>query len=226
MGHPETHDRPPAPDDDRPRLERRGPRRAGGGPLSFLQPLRAAARAGLPVGGVGRQPGELEDARRCAACSCRALLFVASFSAIFIVLGLAATELGATLNDHRETLERVSAVVIIALGVFFLPTPFVARLNREWRIDALMERAGTRRAARRRGGVRDRLDPLRRAALGVDPRTAASLSDSAAQGATCSPVLARPRDPVPADRDRLQPHDHRVRVVTRHYAAINRHRPA
>ena len=40
------------------------------------------------------------------------------------------------------TLERISGVVIIVLGVFFLLTPFVGRLNKEWRVDALLERAG------------------------------------------------------------------------------------
>jgi cytochrome c-type biogenesis protein len=70
------------------------------------------------------------------------LLFVASFSAIFIVLGLGATALGSTLNEHRPLLEHVSGAVIVALGLFFLATPFIARLNKEWRVDALMERAG------------------------------------------------------------------------------------
>ena len=89
----------------------------------------------------GIKPSELERAplRRVLGPS---LLFVLSFSAIFVVLGLGATKLGSTLNDHRETLEKISAVVIVALGVFFLLTPFVARLGREWRFDALMQRAG------------------------------------------------------------------------------------
>ena len=33
--------------------------------------------------------------------------------------------------------------MIIVLGVLFVASFFVARLNREWRIDALMERAGS-----------------------------------------------------------------------------------
>ena len=70
------------------------------------------------------------------------LLFVASFSAIFILLGLAATALGSSLNEHRQTLELVAGWTIIVLGLFFLATPFIARLNREWRVDALMQRAG------------------------------------------------------------------------------------
>ena len=33
--------------------------------------------------------------------------------------------------------------MIIALGVFFVLTPFIPRLNREWRPDALISRAGS-----------------------------------------------------------------------------------
>jgi cytochrome c-type biogenesis protein len=70
------------------------------------------------------------------------LLFVGSFSAIFIALGLGATGLGQTLSDHRDVLEKVSGVLIIVMGTLFVASAFVARLNREWRVDSLMERAG------------------------------------------------------------------------------------
>ena len=70
------------------------------------------------------------------------LLFVPSFSAIFILLGLGATAVGSTLNDHRATLEKVSAALIVAMGVFFLAAPFVTRLNREFHVGGLMQRAG------------------------------------------------------------------------------------
>ena len=90
---------------------------------------------------TGVMPKDLERAplRKVLGPS---LLFVASFSAIFILLGLGATALGSSLNDHRQTLERVAGGRIIVLGLFFLATPFILRLNREWRVDALMERAG------------------------------------------------------------------------------------
>ena len=65
-----------------------------------------------------------------------------SFSTIFILLGLGATAVGATLNDHRETLQKASAVLIVAMGVFFVAAPFVTRLNREFHVSGLMQRAG------------------------------------------------------------------------------------
>jgi len=109
--------------------------------VSFLSPCVLPLVPGYLSAVTGVMPNDLDRAplRKVLLPS---LLFVASFSAIFIVLGLGATALGATLNEHRLVLERVAGVVIIALGVFFLATPFIARLNKEWRVDALMERAG------------------------------------------------------------------------------------
>jgi cytochrome c-type biogenesis protein len=70
------------------------------------------------------------------------LLFVASFSAVFILLGLTATALGSTLRDNQELLTNVGAVMLIAMGALFIGATFVDRLNREWRIEALLARAG------------------------------------------------------------------------------------
>ena len=72
-----------------------------------------------------------------------AIVFCLSFTAVFVALGMTATGLGSTLQDSRGTLDLVAGAVIIALGVFFLLTPFVPRLNREWRPDALISRAGS-----------------------------------------------------------------------------------
>jgi cytochrome c-type biogenesis protein len=109
--------------------------------VSFLSPCVLPLVPGYLSAVTGVMPNDLDRAplRRVLLPS---LLFVVSFSAIFIVLGLGATALGSTLNDHRFVLERVAGVVIIALGLFFLATPFIAQLNKEWRVDALMERAG------------------------------------------------------------------------------------
>jgi cytochrome c-type biogenesis protein len=56
---------------------------------------------------------------------------------------MTATGLGSALQDSRGTLDKVAGAVIIALGLLFLLTPFVPRLNREWRPDALIARAGS-----------------------------------------------------------------------------------
>jgi cytochrome c-type biogenesis protein len=70
------------------------------------------------------------------------LIFVGSFSAIFILLGLTATGIGQSLRDHRDLLETIAGILIIALGVYFVASLFIVRLNREWHVEALMSRAG------------------------------------------------------------------------------------
>jgi cytochrome c-type biogenesis protein len=71
-----------------------------------------------------------------------AIVFCLSFTLMFVALGMTATGLGSTLRESKQTLDVVAGIVIVAMGVFFLLTPFVPRLNREWRPDALISRAG------------------------------------------------------------------------------------
>jgi len=112
------------------------------GVVSFLSPCVLPLVPGYLSAVTGVSAADLERAnwRRVLVPS---LLFVASFSAIFILLGLTATGIGSALQDHQEELVKVSAVLIIAMGAFFIAALFVPMLNREWHIEALLERAGT-----------------------------------------------------------------------------------
>src|SRR5919109_1983496 len=94
------------------------------GMVSFLSPCVLPLVPGYLSAVTGVSPGELEraPARRVLGPS---LLFVASFSAIFIALGLTATGVGGVLNDNRQTLEKVAAALIIAMGLFFVAALFV-----------------------------------------------------------------------------------------------------
>jgi cytochrome c-type biogenesis protein len=109
------------------------------GVVSFLSPCVLPLVPGYLSAVTGVAPTELDEAgwRRVLVPS---LLFVASFSAIFILSGLTATAIGETLSG--EVFEKISAALIVALGAFFIAAAFITRLNREWRVDALMERAG------------------------------------------------------------------------------------
>jgi len=189
------------------------------GLVSFLSPCVLPLVPGYLSAVSGVKPTDLDTAplRRVLV---PALLFVASFSAIFIVLGLGATKLGASLNDHRDTLERVSAVVIILLGLFFLATPFVARLGREWRIDALMQRAGRGGPLVAGAAFAIAWTPCVGPTLGAI-LTAASLSESTARGAYLlawySAGLAIPFLLTAIAFNRMTTV---FAVVKRHYAAI------
>jgi cytochrome c-type biogenesis protein len=111
------------------------------GIVSFLSPCVLPLVPGYLSAVTGVSAAELDDAgwRRVLGPS---LLFVASFSTIFILLGLTATGLGSALQDHKELLTEVAGWLIIAMGVLFVASLFITRLNREWHVDALLERAG------------------------------------------------------------------------------------
>jgi cytochrome c-type biogenesis protein len=111
------------------------------GIVSFLSPCVLPLVPGYLSAVSGVSAAELESAgwRRILGPS---LLFVASFSTIFILLGLTATGLGSALQDHQQLLTKISAGLIIAMGVLFVSSLFITRLNREWHVDALLERAG------------------------------------------------------------------------------------
>ena len=72
----------------------------------------------------------------------RSAIFVGTFSLIFIILGLGATAAGAFLFDNQPVLNAVAGGAIVAMGALFLGSVFVTRLNRDWRPQALVERAG------------------------------------------------------------------------------------
>lgn len=111
------------------------------GVVSFLSPCVLPLVPGYLSAVTGVSANELEDAgwRRVLGPS---LLFVASFSTIFILLGLTATGLGSFMQDNKELLTKISGALIVAMGVLFVASLFVTRLNREWHVDALLSRAG------------------------------------------------------------------------------------
>jgi cytochrome c-type biogenesis protein len=113
----------------------------GAGIASFLSPCVLPLVPGYLSAVSGVSVSELDDVG-WRSVLVPSLIFVASFSAIFILLGLTATGLGRTLNEHQDTLETIAGALIIVLGVFFVASLFMVRLNREWHVDALLARAG------------------------------------------------------------------------------------
>ena len=115
----------------------------GAGLISFLSPCvlplvpgYISAVAGMPPAAIRARP-EIR-ARRVLGPS---LAFVASFSAIFIALGLLGQQaLHGALTGPAAL--KISGAVIIAMGAVFVLAPFVPRLSREWHVGRLMERAG------------------------------------------------------------------------------------
>ena len=151
------------------------------GVVSFLSPCVLPLVPGYLSAVSGVSASELDSAgwRRILGPS---LLFVASFSTIFILLGLTATGIGSTLRDHEQLLIKISGALIVAMGVLFVASLFVARLNREWHVDALMERAGRGGPIVAGAAFAIAWTPCIGPTLGAI-LSAASLSDSAGRGA-------------------------------------------
>ena len=112
--------------------------------VSFISPCVLPLVPGYlsAVSGISLAEIQGED-RRLSKILIPAAIFCISFTVVFVVLGMTATALGSALRDSRGTLDKIAGLVIIALGVFFLLTPFVDKLNREWRPEALISRAGS-----------------------------------------------------------------------------------
>ena len=109
----------------------------GAGLISFLSPCVLPLVPGYISAVAGVRPSEIQ-ARRVIGPS---LAFVASFSVIFIALGLIGQQALHGALTGRTAL-RVCGAVIVVMGVLFILAPLVPRLSREWHVGSLMERAG------------------------------------------------------------------------------------
>jgi cytochrome c-type biogenesis protein len=107
------------------------------GLISFLSPCVLPLVPGYISAVAGVAPADVHW-RRVLGPS---LAFVASFSAIFITLGLLGQRaLHSALTG--PTALKVSGALIILMGLLFVLAPFVPRLSREWHVGRLMQRAG------------------------------------------------------------------------------------
>jgi cytochrome c-type biogenesis protein len=112
------------------------------GLVSFLSPCVLPLVPGYLSTVIGVTPADLKEGVSPKRVLVPSLLFIASFSMIFILLGLSATVIGSSLREHKHLLEQVGGGVIVALGLVFLATPFVNIFNREWHSESLLRLAG------------------------------------------------------------------------------------
>ena len=110
--------------------------------VSFVSPCCLPLVPGYLAAVTGTLPAGEERRGLDPAVIGRSLVFVGSFSLVFILLGLSATAAGTFLADNQLTLRRLAGVAIIAMGVLFIASVFVLRLNRDWRPQRLVESAG------------------------------------------------------------------------------------
>jgi cytochrome c-type biogenesis protein len=102
------------------------------GLLSFLSPCVLPLVPSYVGFLTGMTLPELEGRRRVALL--HALLFVAGFSFIFILLGASATALGRALNLYQVWLQRVGGLLIVLFGLVCLGVIKADWLTRERRV--------------------------------------------------------------------------------------------
>jgi cytochrome c-type biogenesis protein len=147
------------------------------GLISFLSPCVLPLVPGYISAVAGVAPADIR-ARRVIGPS---LAFVASFSFIFIALGLLGQRaLRSTLTG--PTALKVSGALIILMGVIFVLAPFVPAFSRELHVDRLMQRAGKGGPVLTGAAFAIAWTPCTGPTLGAIV-TAAGTSNSAAHGA-------------------------------------------
>ena len=109
------------------------------GLLSFLSPCCLPLVPGYLATVCGQDPSSRD---RSVGVLTRAVVFVATFSLLFVVLGLTATLAGQLLSDNRRLLDVLAGSAVLTLGTFFLRAAAVPALNRSWQPLALVTRAG------------------------------------------------------------------------------------
>jgi cytochrome c-type biogenesis protein len=115
------------------------------GMLSFISPCVLPLVPGYlsAISGVGGGVLASGERRDTAKILVPAVIFCLSFTAIFVALGMFANGLSAPLKSDRNLIEEIAGVLLVALGLFFVATPFVRAINREWRPESLLQRAGS-----------------------------------------------------------------------------------
>ena len=111
--------------------------------ISFVSPCVLPLVPGYLSTISGVSFADIQEGRGRGKVLWPAVLFCLAFTAMFVALGMTATGLGQTLQDHRQLLRQIAGVVLVLLGVMFVAMLFVPRLNREWRPESLLRRAHT-----------------------------------------------------------------------------------
>ncbi len=110
-----------------------------GGLISFLSPCVLPLVPPYLSYMAGTSLGEARDGQDGVAVTARtitaALLFVAGFTTVFVLLGATASVAGQMLRHYLEVLRWVAAIAIIIMGLHFLGVFRIAFLYREARVE-------------------------------------------------------------------------------------------
>jgi cytochrome c-type biogenesis protein len=112
--------------------------------VSFISPCVLPLVPGYLSAVSGVNVADLQEGeQKVSRVLLPAIVFCLSFTAVFVALGMVATGLGSTLRDNRDLLNHIAGALIVLMGLFFVLTPFITRLNQEWHPTGLLARAGS-----------------------------------------------------------------------------------
>ncbi len=119
----------------------------GGGVISFLSPCVLPIVPGYLSLITGLSVGEIRESgarRHLTRIATYTGLFVAGFTAVFVVLGLVTTELGTALIRNQEALTRVSGGLMLLMAAYLVGSQVLTmpRLYQEFRFHPHLERFG------------------------------------------------------------------------------------
>ncbi len=118
----------------------------GAGVISFLSPCVLPIVPGYLSLVSGLTLGEIETARAktLRRIALTTVLFVAGFTTVFVILGLATTAASQALFDNQTLLTRISGVLVLLMAFYLAGSQFLstASLYREFRFHPHLERFG------------------------------------------------------------------------------------
>lgn len=110
------------------------------GLASFVSPCVLPMVPGYTSFLAGMAAAHADEERGTARLVLAALLFVAGFTTVFVVLGSTASVAGLALAPYRGLLGRASGLLIIVFGVLMLGVVRIPGLYREMRVDVARTR--------------------------------------------------------------------------------------
>ena len=110
---------------------------AAAGAVSFLSPCVVPLLPGYVSYATGLTGADLEDDAHRGRMLLGTTLFVAGFTAWFVVVGMTTGALGAWLYDYQRVISQVLGAVTIVVGLVFMGLPMLQRDVRVHRLPAV-----------------------------------------------------------------------------------------
>jgi len=143
-----------------------------GGTFSFLSPCVLPLFPSYLsfITGISAEELSANKSRTLKPILENSLLFISGFSLAFIAMGASAGFLGGSLFKYRDMMQLLGGLLVIFFGLYIMGAVKLNFLGRYVQFNMISRPAGAFGSVLIGGGIRVRLDPLRRANPGLNPR--------------------------------------------------------